>query len=63
MKYPIPSTDVKEEDLTKTAANLYRPLRSQGFSHEQAMQALYGLTRASGSRYVPDLTATRARAA
>jgi len=63
MRYPICPGDVKEEDLTKTAKRLYRPLRSQGFSHERAIAALYALARAAGRRYIPDLEATRSRAA
>jgi uncharacterized protein YerC len=63
MRYPIPPEEVKEEDLTKTARQLYRPLRTQGFCHEKAMEALHAISRACGVRYVPDLHATRSRAA
>jgi len=63
MKYPIHPEEVKEEDLTKTARQLYRPLRTEGFDHETAMRALHAISQAHGVRYVPDLDATRSRAA
>jgi len=59
MKYPIHPEEVKKEDLTKTARQLYRPLRTEGFDHETAMRALHAISRACGVRYVPDLNATR----
>jgi len=63
MDYPISPSEVQEQDLTQTARRLYRPLRAQGFTREEAMHALYAMAKAVGTRYIPNLKATRSRAA